>query len=63
MTQTPDLTDLMATIDKVNALALACQYPAERMRYAQIKRALECDLAQATGLKNFGFVPEERNIR
>lgn len=59
MTQTPDLSDLVAQIDNAKALALACQDPAERMRYAQIKRALECDLAQATGLKNFGFVPRE----
>ena len=58
---TADLTDLVAQIDEANALALACQDPAERVRYAQIKRALEHDLAQATGLKDFGFVPRERN--
>jgi hypothetical protein len=59
MTQTPDLTDLVAQIDKAKALAVACQDPAERMRYAQIKRALEHDLARATGLKDFGFAPRE----
>jgi predicted transcriptional regulator len=53
------ITDLVARIDRVRALALACQDPAERMRYAHIKRALEHDLARATGLKDFGFVPRE----
>lgn len=59
MMQTSDLSDLVAQIDKTNALALACQDPVDRMRYAQIKRALEHDLARATGLKDFGFVPRE----
>lgn len=54
-----DLADLVARIDKANALAIACQDPVERMRYAQMKRALEHDLARATGLKDFGFVPKK----
>ena len=54
-----DVSDLVARIDRAKALALACQDTAERMRYAQIKRALEHELARATWLKNFGFGPRE----
>lgn len=51
---TSDLTDLMAQIDKAKALALTCQDTTERMRYAQIKCALELDLARAIGIVNEG---------
>ena len=61
MSEQADLSNLVAQIDKANALALACQDPAERMRYAQMKRALEHDLARDSGLKDFGFTPSENN--
>ena len=56
-----DLAKLVARIDKIKAHALACQDPAERMRYASMKRALEFDLARATRLKDFSFVPRGRD--
>ena len=55
-----DISALVTQIDRAKSLGLRCQDAAERMRYATIKSAFECELARAMGLKDFGLVPRTR---